>query len=202
MRRVRVETGESPSLLRVAVRRANEAGLSGAIERAPIQRGRAGIQQLVDRMQAQIQESEKDPGVQELARRIVRHVRPGNYEGEVLAIYDYLAGEDVPYRLDPVLQQRVMGPLAAANALGVDCKNKTVLGGALLESIGHQVRVVTADQRVRQPGPSQDHHTYLEVRQHGATSWRPFDPVLRLRYPKSRPGQELPTKSRTVWRVP
>ena len=174
---------------------------TGSVKVAELARSEAGLQQLTDNIQAAVEAGLKNPEAWEMAREIAAHVRPGDRHGEVRAIYDYLAGDDIPYRLDAIGNQIVPSFDAAAASRGIDCKGKTVLAAVLVGSLGNDVRVVTVDQHIGSMGKPNRHHVYAEWRTPEGR-WQPIDPVLALQLRRPRPGQELPYKIKMVHRRP
>jgi hypothetical protein len=130
-----------------------------------------------------IRTNARDVEVIDKARRIVRHVRPHNYSGEIRAVFDWMVGlEGSPYRLDPVDVELLQGP--KSGSAGRDCDCMVVTCGSFLEALGHPCRVVIGAQRSPPPGqPPNFHHTWLEVWDRAARRWVSFDPVLHLRKP-------------------
>jgi hypothetical protein len=170
---------------------------SGAVKVAQLHNGRQGLQQLTDDIQAAVEAGLKKPMAWQFAREIVEHVKPGDTYGEVKAIFDYLAGGDIPYRLDAIGNQIVPSFEQACASRGVDCKGKTVLAAVLVGSLGNDVRIVTVDQHVGKSGPSNHHHVYSEWFTPSG-EWEPIDPVLALARKNPQPGQELPFKSKII----
>jgi hypothetical protein len=168
---------------------------------AALANGDQGLQQLTDAAQAAIEAGIKKPEAWEWAREIVAHIKPGDRHAEVRAVYDYLAGDEIPYRLDAIGSQIVPSFEAAAASRGVDCKGKTVLMAVLVGSLGNDVRAVTVDQHVGKPGRANRHHIYAEWRTPEGP-WQAIDPVLALQLSRPRPGQELPYKIKMVHRSP
>ncbi len=151
------------------------------VSREALAPGVEGIEQTRSRMVQLIRAGAKDLAVREEATRAVQLVRPHDYSGEIAAVFDYMTGlEAAPYRLDPVDVELLQSPTAPSK--GRDCDCMVVKAGAMLESIGHPVRVVIGAPRRPLPGmPPEYRHTWLEVFDRSKRLWIPFDPVLHLR---------------------
>lgn len=162
--------------------------------------GDEGEQQLVDKVQAAIVEGAKDPAIRKQVLRVVRNVSSRDIPGLVRAWFNFVSDDpQVPYRRDPVDMQIVPSALAALTALGIDCKGKTILLGAGLESVGIKTRVVTVDQHgVDDPSPVDRHHVYLDWLKDDGT-WEPLDAVLNLELDNPRPGDELPFRNQAIF---
>jgi hypothetical protein len=170
------------------------------IVREPLQPGRAGLRQSVAHILNRIRAAGKDLQVRRLAVNIVRNVAPGDFSGEIKAIFDWSVSlQAPPYRLDPVDVELIRGCMAAVNSNGIDCDDSDVMCGGLLESIGHPVDVVTVDMNVGREGPAVHHHTKLAVYDRSKGAQVPFDPVLRLRDPRATVGDQPAFKEQIRW---
>ncbi len=174
---------------------------TGDERREPLLRGDAGIQQIVDKLQAAAIEGGKSERTRMLAHRIIRGaVTP---EQQVKKLFDFFSDErECPYVLDPIDAQIAPSVAAAMRSQGVDCKGKAVLLAATIRSIGYDTRMVTADQQVGTPGPAADHHIYPEWQNPNTGAWEPVDAVLRTAYPTASVGDKLPEKRTTLWESP
>ncbi len=155
--------------------------MATVVSREPLKRGFAGTAQTVSRMLETIRASARDPEVIERARRIVRHVRPHDYTGEIRAVFDFFTGlEGVPYRMDPVDVELVQGPLSGS--VGSDCDCAVTQCGAYLEALGHPCDVVIGGVAAPLEGEDPRYsHTWLRVYDRNLKRKVAFDPVLNLR---------------------
>jgi transglutaminase-like putative cysteine protease len=173
----------------------------GETKTAPLKTGAAGLQQIVDALQASAVEGGADPKVAALARSIIWGIADPDLR--VQKLFAYCADDRrVPYVLDPVDLQVAPSVRAAMESKGVDCKGKTILLASMIRSIGYQARLVTADQNVGMPGPANDHHIYVEWQHPSSGQWLPADPVLRTEYPDAQAGDRMPEKHVTIWENP
>jgi len=123
-----------------------------------------------------------------------------NYLAQAKAIFDDVL-KNWRYVFDPVGRETVVASGKAAwnlvhgglgNRLGFgDCDDTTALSGAMLQSIGFPVRIVTT----MMPGRRSDSHVYIETKI-PRIGWIPFDPVA---YPEFKFTQEPPSIRRTRW---
>jgi len=90
-----------------------------------------------------IEEGKKDIVVRTTAEKIVQYIQPKDYEREVKAIYNFVVRrlrytKDI-HRVETVHQAR---ELLRRHKKAADCDDFVILTGALLQSIGHPVRIV------------------------------------------------------------
>ena len=143
------------------------------LERIP--QGYQGTQHTVVRMQTLIRQGVKDFYVRQKAIDILleKGVRPKDYLGEIRALFEWVQ-QHVRYtkdafRLEILHTARRMLELRAG-----DCDDMSILLGAMLEAIGHPVRLVIVGPDFLRPDLFT--HVYLEVYHKGR--WIPLDATM------------------------
>jgi hypothetical protein len=130
----------------------------------------------VERIRELIRAGAKDFYVRQKAIDVLlaRRVRPKDYLGEIKALFEWVQ-QHVRYTKDPFRVEVLhTAPRLLALRAG-DCDDMAILLGAMLESIGHPVRLVlTGPDPLR---PRFFSHIYLEVRHRGR--WIPLDATMR-----------------------
>ncbi|WP_327433325.1 transglutaminase-like domain-containing protein [Streptomyces sp. NBC_01236] len=152
--------------------------------------GPAGTARTVAHMRWFILRGAKDFAVRRRAVRILtsRGVRPKDYLGEIKALFEWVRGT-VRYTRDPHRVELLHSARRMIQLRAGDCDDMTILLGALLQSVGHPVRVVLCGPDATRPGLFT--HVYLEVRHRGrwialdATmphpmGWAPNAPVKKV----------------------
>jgi len=169
------------------------------VAREPLRKGMLGTEQLLERVTREIRAGAKDAEIRELARRVVTNTPPQNTTRQIQAVWDYVTR--LPYLMDPVELQLIPRAADIPKLGAADCKKYTVLAGALLESIGHPVKVRVIDQRPQLADRSPDfHHVYLRVFNKDRGRWQTFDPVAKSwRNPKANVGTELHHQARRTY---
>ena len=126
-------------------------------------------------MQALIRHGVKDFYVRQKAIDILfeKGVRPKDYLGEIKALFEWVQ-QNVRYtkdafRLEILHTARRMLELRAG-----DCDDMSILLGAMLEAIGHPVRLVIVGPDLLRPDLFT--HVYLEVHHQGR--WIPLDATM------------------------
>jgi hypothetical protein len=140
-----------------------------------IPKGYLGTKRTVQHIQVLIRAGAKDFYVRQKAIDILlaKGVRPKNYLGEIQALFQWVQ-RNVRYTKDPFRLEVLHAARRMLELRAGDCDDMTVLLGALLESIGHPVRLVLAG-----PDPLRPRlftHIYLEVFHRGR--WIPSDPTM------------------------
>jgi hypothetical protein len=103
-----------------------------------------------------------------------RRVRPKDYVGEIRALFEWVQS-NIRYTKDPFSVEVLHSARRMLELRAGDCDDMTIVLGAMLESVGHPVRVVLTG-----PTPSRPRlftHVYLEVFCQGA--WIPLDATMR-----------------------
>jgi hypothetical protein len=140
-----------------------------------IPRGYRGTLRTVRQVARLIREGAKDFYVRQRAIDILlaRRIRPKDYLGEIQALFEWMQ-QNVRYTKDPVRVEVLHTPRRLLSLRAGDCDDMTILLGALLESIGHPVRLVLTG-----PDPARPRlfsHIYLEVNLQN--EWIPLDATM------------------------
>ena len=143
------------------------------LERIP--GGYGGTLKTVEHITRLIRQGAKDFHVRQTAIDILlrREVRPKDYLGEIKALFEWVQ-QNVRYtrdtfRLEVLHSARRMLELRAG-----DCDDMAILLGAMLESIGHPVRLVLSG-----PNPlKQDLFTHIYVEVFHKRRWIPLDATM------------------------
>ncbi|WP_167355627.1 transglutaminase-like domain-containing protein [Streptomyces atriruber] len=150
----------------------------------------------------------KDMVVRRRAVRLLRArgVRAKDYLGEIRALFEWVR-RSVRYTRDPYRVELLHSARRMLQLRAGDCDDMTILLGALLQSVGHQVRIVLVGPDEARPGLFT--HVYPEAEYRGrwialdATmphpmGWAPDSPVKKvvpLRGRRRVPtGAETPTR--------
>jgi hypothetical protein len=104
---------------------------------------------------------------------LARGVPAKDYLGEIKAIFEWVQ-QAVRYTKDPLDVELLHTPRRMIELRAGDCDDMTILLGSMLESIGHQVRLVLAGPDAARP--DRFSHIYLEVQHQGR--WIPLDPTM------------------------
>jgi hypothetical protein len=140
-----------------------------------IPKGYPGTARTVEYIKRLIRAGAKDFYVRQKAIDILleRMVPPKHYAGEIRTLFEWVQSNvrytKDPYRLEVLHSARRMLELRAG-----DCDDMSILLGAMLEAIGHPVRIV-----VTGPDPLRRDlftHVYLEAFHRG--NWIPLDPTM------------------------
>ncbi len=130
-----------------------------------------------------VRESQRDPAVRLFAETLIQNVSSKDYLSEILAVY-YGVLRYCRYANDPRTIELVKRPewvvkqIAAGNTPSLDCDDLTALLGALLLSLGREVRAVTvAFSNTFHAGERQFSHIFVQVREPRTGFWITLDPV-------------------------
>jgi hypothetical protein len=137
--------------------------------------GFGGTQETASRMCALIVEGAKDFYVRQKAIDILLAARvpAKDYLGEIRALFEWVR-DRVRYTRDPFRVEVLHSARKLAELRAGDCDDKTILLGAMLESVGHPVRLVLTGPDPRRPRLFS--HVYLEVSHRGR--WIPLDATM------------------------
>jgi hypothetical protein len=143
--------------------------------RMKIPSGFAGTQETASRMSTLIREGAKDFYVRQKAIDILlaAGVPPKDYLGEVRALFEWVR-DNVRYTKDPFRVEVLHSARKLAELRAGDCDDKAILLGAMLESIGHPVRLVLTGPDPQRPRLFS--HVYIEVSHRGR--WIPLDATM------------------------
>jgi hypothetical protein len=157
-----------------------------------------GTEKTVEYVQALIRAGAKDFSVRQKAIDILleKDVKPKDYLGEIKALFEWVQ-RHIRYTKDTFQVEVLHSARRMLELRAGDCDDMTILLGAMLEAIGHPVRLVTIGPTPLRP----DHftHIYLEVFHRGrwialdATmpypmGWAPRTLVKRVIAIERRPG--------------
>jgi hypothetical protein len=140
-----------------------------------IPKGYRGTERTVEHVKALIRAGAKDFYVRQKAIDILleRRVKPKDYLGEIEALFQWVQ-DNVRYTKDPFRVEVLHSARRMLELAAGDCDDMTILLGALLESIGHPVRLVVIG-----PDPLRPRfftHIYLEARH--KRRWIPLDATV------------------------
>jgi Transglutaminase-like superfamily len=137
--------------------------------------GYAGTKRTVEHIKALIRAGAKDFYVRQKAIDILleRGVTPKDYRGEIKALFEWVQ-YNVRYTKDPFRVEVLHAARRMLELRAGDCDDMTILLGAMLEAIGHPVRIVLAG-----PDPLRPRlftHVYLEA--YDRRHWIPLDATM------------------------
>jgi hypothetical protein len=140
-----------------------------------IPRGYAGTLATVRHVIDLITEGSKDFSVRQTAISILRRraVRPKDYLGEIKALFEWVQ-RNIRYTRDPFRVEVLHSPRRMLAVRAGDCDDMSILLGAMLEAIGHCVRLVLTGSDPRAPDVFT--HIYIEVRYRNR--WVPLDATM------------------------
>jgi transglutaminase-like putative cysteine protease len=143
------------------------------LERIP--QGYSGTQRTVARMQALIRQGVKDFYVRQKAIDILfeKGVQPKDYLGEVKALFEWVQ-QNVRYTKDAFRLEILHSARRMLELRAGDCDDMSILLGAMLEAIGHPVRLVIVGPDILRPDLFT--HVYIEVYHKGR--WIPLDATM------------------------
>jgi hypothetical protein len=140
-----------------------------------IPKGYLGTQKTVEHIKALIRQGAKDFYVRQKAIDILleKGVKAKDYLGEIEALFEWVQHQ-VRYTKDPFRVEVLHSARRLLDLRAGDCDDMTILLGAMLEAIGHPVRLVlTGPDPLR---PQLFSHIYLEVSHKGR--WIPLDATM------------------------
>jgi hypothetical protein len=140
-----------------------------------IPKGYLGTRKTLEHIQRLIREGAKDFYVRQKAIDILlaRGIRPKDYLGEVKALFEWVQ-RNVRYTKDPLSVETLHSARRMLELRAGDCDDMTILLGAMLEAIGHPIRLVIVGPDPRRPRFFS--HIYQEVNYKGR--WIPLDPTV------------------------
>jgi transglutaminase-like putative cysteine protease len=145
------------------------------IQLKTIPHGYAGTLATVDHVADLIKRGAKDYYVRQAAIAILRRrdVRSKDYLGEIKALFEWVQ-RNVRYTRDPFRVEVLHSPQRMLAVRAGDCDDMSILLGALLEAIGHAVRLVLTGANPLTPDTFT--HIYVEVFCQGR--WIPLDATM------------------------
>jgi Transglutaminase-like superfamily len=140
-----------------------------------IPKGYLGTKRTVEYIKALIRSGAKDFFVRQKGIDILleRGVTPKDYRGEIKALFEWVQ-QNVRYTKDPFRVEVLHSARRMLELRAGDCDDMTILLGAMLEAIGHPVRIVLAGPDPLRPCLFT--HVYLEAYDKGR--WIPLDPTM------------------------
>ncbi|MEK6801867.1 MAG: transglutaminase-like domain-containing protein [Nitrospirota bacterium] len=140
-----------------------------------IPKGWRGTQKTIEHVQALIRAGAKDFYVRQKAIDILleKQVKPKDYLAEIKALFEWVQ-QHVRYTKDTVQVEVLHSARRMLELRAGDCDDMAILLGAMLEAIGHPVRLVLSG-----PNPLRQDlfsHIYLEVFHKGR--WIPLDATM------------------------
>jgi hypothetical protein len=138
-----------------------------------IPKGYPGTKRTVEHIKALIRAGAKDFYVRQRAIDILleKGVKPKDYPGEIKALFEWVQ-RNVRYTKDPFRVEVLHSARRMLELRAGDCDDMAILLGAMLEAIGHPVRLVLAGPFPLRPRLFT--HVYLEVYHKGR--WIPWTP--------------------------
>ncbi len=145
------------------------------VSRRAIPRGYAGALTTTRYIARLIREGARDLCVRNQAIRILRanEVGPKDFLGEVLALFHWVRAH-IRYTRDIHRVELLHSARRMLSFRAGDCDDMVILLGAMLEAIGHPVRLVLVGSNPRRPRLFS--HIYLEVQVRGR--WIALDPTM------------------------
>lgn len=135
--------------------------------------GTAGVRAKIARMRRLIERGKRDPKVRQAAAAALAKVAERDTAGEIAAVHAAVR-RMVRYTKDPAGVEMFTDPGTLLGTRAGDCDDMVPLLGAMLESVGHQTRLVV--------GGSADveawAHVWLQV--HDGRGWRSLDPTAKI----------------------
>lgn len=146
--------------------------------------GTPGLRTKLTHLRQLVEESKRDPAFRKQVLRIVRHVREGDWSGELGAISSWIR-RNVTYRHDPVnvelftAPHLLAGDVAAGDAAAGDCDDMVALGAAMAEVLGHPTRFVVGGDRHGRG--ERWRHIWRESWDKGRNRWVAYDDTAKKR---------------------
>lgn len=137
--------------------------------------GFRGTAKTLAHMRALIRQGVKDFYVRQKAIDILldSRIRPKDYLGEIKALFEWVQRE-VRYTKDPFRLEVLHSPRRLLELRAGDCDDMSILLGAMLEAVGHPVRLVIVGPDPTRPALFT--HVYLEVFHRGR--WIALDATM------------------------
>lgn len=138
--------------------------------------GFAGTKHTVEHVRELVRAGAKDFYVRQTAIDVLmeRGVPSKDYLGEIEALFEWVRA-NVRYTRDPFRVETLHSARRMLELRAGDCDDMTILLGAMLESIGHPIRLVLAGPDRRRPRLFS--HIYLQANHKG--KWISLDPTMR-----------------------
>jgi hypothetical protein len=162
-----------------------------------IPKGALGTQKTVEHVQALIRAGAKDFYVRQKSIDILleKHVKPKDYLGEIKALFEWVQ-QHIRYTKDTFQVEVLHSAKRMLELRAGDCDDMTILLGAMLEAIGHPVRLVIIGSNPLRHDLFT--HIYLDVFHKGR--WIPLDATMP--YPMGWAPKTMVKKIITIERRP
>jgi Transglutaminase-like enzymes, putative cysteine proteases len=140
-----------------------------------IPKGYLGTRKTLEHIQALIRQGVKDFYIRQKAIDILfeKGIRAKDYLGEIKALFEWVQ-QNVRYTKDPFRLEVLHSARRILELRAGDCDDMTIVLGAMLESIGHPIRLVIVGPAPFRPDLFS--HIYLEVYYKGR--WIPLDATM------------------------
>jgi hypothetical protein len=139
--------------------------------------GYPGTKETIKHIQALIRQGVKDFYVRQKAIDILIEsgIQPKDYLGEINALFEWVQ-KSIRYTKDPFQLEVLHSARRILELRAGDCDDMTIVLGALLESVGHPIRIVITGPTPYRPDFFS--HIYLEVFYKG--NWIPLDATMHF----------------------
>jgi hypothetical protein len=146
-----------------------------SIRREAIPPGYAGTLRTIEHVIDLIRQGARDFQVRQTAIAILRQrgVRAKDYLGEIKALFEWVQ-QHIRYTRDPFRVEVLHSPRRMLQLRAGDCDDVSIVLGAMLESIGHSVRLVLTGTDPL--APDRFTHIYVEAFHRGR--WLPLDATM------------------------
>ena len=118
-----------------------QTGLGTQATLQAIPNGPAGTRATLQVMARLIRQAKKDPAIRDKALALTRHLRSKDWVGEIKSIFIFVR-DRVRYVQDVYGIETIAEAGVTLRQMQGDCDDKSVLAGALLQSIGHPVKLL------------------------------------------------------------
>ena len=120
--------------------------------------GPAGIRATLRKMRRLIKKYKTAPAIRAISQKIVQSVPEKNYSAEAKAIFKFVQSK-VRYTRDIHGVETLQTPIQTLKMMSGDCDDQVTLCGAMLQSVGHPVRLIACGHF-----PKRFTHVFLETR--------------------------------------
>lgn len=164
-----------------------------------IPKGYQGTQKTLQQIKLLIRIGAKNFYVRQKAIDILlaKNIPPKNYLGEIKALFQWVQ-QNIRYTKDPFRVEMLHSALRMLQLRAGDCDDMTILLGAMLESIGHPVRLVLTGSDPNRPQLFT--HIYLQVNYRGR--WISLDATMPYAMgwqPKTLVKKVFPIERQIFW---
>lgn len=127
-----------------------------------------------------------DPEIRKLATKIVRNVKPKDYEGEVKAIYWWVKN-NIRYTKDPYGREGLQTPRFTLKTRAGDCDDMATLICALAGALGHRCKLRAVSTYPPNNNVIIWNHIYAMVQPAKSQKWIAMDTTVEWAYPGWEP---------------